>query len=175
VTIKVKTVGVADVVVENAHVAPEATVDEWVNWSFRVHNIGETGIMGGMVQCYSGPSPIDFRWRGEEQELPVSDTRGKILYYTDARPECTRFETNGQIKFREEGTYVIRILGVHQEPDGWYYDDYKEFTVVVTAVRNIWDILLELWNALEDWQKLALITIPAAAIGIYGVSRAVRK
>lgn len=173
-TIKLTAVGVPNVVVEAAHVAPEAVIDDYVEWSLRVHNTGDLGIMAAGIQNYSGLSSVTVRWQGEEYVLPPSTTQFLRIYYPDAKPNCTRIEANGEIKFETAGTYKIRILGVHQENTSWFLDDHEEFTVEA-IISDLLAQFLKWLDGLKDWQKIGLIAIPAVVGGIFGISRGVRR
>ena len=175
-TIKVTAVGVPRVVVEHAFAEGLVTVDDWTQWSLRVHNAGETGIMGGAIQNYSGPGSVVVKWQGKEYELPPSTTQCMIISYTDAKPNCTRLETMGEIKYKTPGSYRLRILGVHRDNTSWFLDDHREFAVEAgKVVKSIWEMALDLWLALELWQKATIVAIPTAVVGVYGIVKAVKK
>lgn len=133
-TIKVRELEFAKGVVISAVMPSEAGTDEYKPWSMDIHNAGGSGIFGGGIVNYSGPGNIIVLWQGEETVLPPSPTGALILHYVEAQPNCTHLVTSGSIKFMAEGTYVIQVHGVHQEPDGWWSDDYREFAVVVSGV-----------------------------------------
>ena len=176
-TIKVREVGAAKAVVESFYFPTEAEPDEYVGWNFGVHNIGETGIMGGAIQNYSGPDSIVIRWSGKEVELEPSTTKAWILYNTDPVPNCSRIEASGEVKFKSAGSYTIRILGVHREDGDWYIDDEKIISVSVREYappappKTPWEKLVELWNSLSTWQKAALLMTPIGAVGVISYVR----
>jgi hypothetical protein len=122
----------AKAVVESANMPTTAKVGTYIDWSMIVHNIGDTGIFGGGIMNYGGPGSAVVLWNGVETEIPPSTTSGWIVYYNDAQPNCTRLQTNGQIKFLVKGTYTIYVIGVHQEGTDWIVDDYKPFSITVT-------------------------------------------
>jgi len=179
VTIKFKEVGAAKVTIESAYIPSDARPNEYIGWNFRVHNIGETGIMGGAIQNYSGPDSIVIRWSGKEVELEPSTTKAWILYNTDPVPNCSRIEASGEIKFKSVGSYTIRILGVHREDGDWYIDDDRSFDVTVKEYapppppppKTPWEMLVELWNSLSTWQKAALLMTPIGAVGVISYVR----
>jgi len=116
--------------VESAYTPTDVRAGEWNSWSFTVHNIGGTGIFGGAVWLVKG-KPVKVRWRDEEHI--VEPGKALIIYYDEPKPYCTRVSTEGEIQYPEEGSYIIRLAGVHQEAAGWIADDYKEFGIMVTA------------------------------------------
>ena len=171
-TIRLREVGVAKTVIESAYVPTSVIVDRDENWNFRVHNVGETGIMGGAIQNYSGPDSIIVEWSGKEVELEPSTTRALIIYGTDPVPNCSRIEASGFVKFKTAGSYTIRILGVHRENGAWSIDDDKSFDVTAKEYvpppppKTTWEKLVEMWNSLSAWQKAALLMTPIGAVGV---------
>jgi len=136
VTIKVKQVGFAQGVVEDASMPAVAGVDSYKAWSMLIHNIGEAGIFGGAIMNFSGPGDIVILRKEQETVMPPSSTVVLIFHFTEAQPNCTRLDIDGEIKFMAEGTYKIRIHAVHLENTDWYSDDYVEFTVVVSVAEE---------------------------------------
>lgn len=132
-TITLKTAGVAKGVVESAVIPDSAGIEEYKPWDMDIHNIGNTGVFGGGICNAYGPGSVVVKWQGEETELSPDPSRALIFYYTDAKPNCTHLKTSGEIKFMAEGTYTIRVYGVHRENSSWIADDYKEFTVEVSG------------------------------------------
>ena len=120
--------GFASGYVEETSIPEEVAPDTWEPWSYVVHNRGDTGTFGGAIENKGGPGPIKVKWRDEEKEILVG--KSHIVYLVGA-PNCTRFDTSGEILFPSAGNYKLRVHGVHLEGETWVSDHYIEFTVTV--------------------------------------------
>jgi len=104
----------------------EATVGEDKDWSMTVHNNGDASgiIAAGIANMDGNPGNIIVRVAGETFEIPPGEV---LLLYMPVDVEvCGRLEVSGKVKFMAEGTYVVRLMGLHQEDDRWIVDTYKD-------------------------------------------------
>ena len=102
----------------------EATVGEDKDFSLMVHNNGEaSGTIGaGIANMDGNPGNIIVTVEGETFEIPP----GQVLLLYVVRGVCERLGVVGKVKFMAEGTYVIRLMGLHQEGDQWIIDTYVD-------------------------------------------------
>jgi len=108
-------------------------------WSAKVHNTGDTGRMGlGIGNASGNPGNIVLTWQGNVYTIDPGNylriaTVGEVAY-------CTRIDTSGEIAFQTEGSYTLRILGLHLDGTTWYYDDERQIPVTVTTPEAPWPI-----------------------------------
>jgi len=108
-------------------------------WSAKVHNVGGAGRLGlGIGNASGNPGSIVLTWQGNTYTIDPGNylriaTVGEVPY-------CTRIDTSGQIAFQTEGSYTLRILGLHLDGATWYYDDERQITVAVSKPPASWPV-----------------------------------
>jgi len=108
-------------------------------WSAKVHNVGDLGRLAlGIGNADGNPGSIVLTWQGNVYTIDPGNylrisTTGEVPY-------CTRIDTSGQIAFQVEGSYTLRIQGIHLDGTTWYYDDERQITVTVATPEAPWPV-----------------------------------
>ena len=101
----------------------EAKVDEAKSWSLKIHNDGDDSgvIFAGIANMPGNPGNIEVYCNETGETYTISP--GYILRIYGTRGVCSRVEISGTVKFKAEGSYVIRLVGGHKEGDSWIDDE----------------------------------------------------
>ena len=101
----------------------EAEVGKEYNWTMTVHNNGEaSGEVGAGIGNMDGnPGNIVITVEDQIFEIPP----GQVLIMHTTLNVCDRINLTGKIKFTAEGSYTLRLMGLHYEEE-WVIDTYKD-------------------------------------------------
>lgn len=116
-------------------------------WDATVHNIGDTGGLAfGIVNEAGNPGDMVVTYAGGETLISPGYL---VRYFLTDRDYCYRLILDGTVRFLVEGTYTVKLWGMHEEAGSWVSDDEQIKVVGVQTTEppeeepTIWEQIVQ--------------------------------